>query len=386
MTRIRSFEERQLGKIVELLTLRLPTGWQHVRITYVGMGIAHGMNMVVRDVTGREIPFRHSNELLNEFVYLRYGMYQPGRGAWLSAYFTLDYPCLYRIDYEWDEEPDWGGEPELWAISPELLFYPRDEEHTPDWLREQIAQLPADELEEQRQRFERGGYWYPPYLPLPHHGMEPLVPREEKPAPVQTSVLRTEAPLPTGPAGTAPNVFNRLGNQLTERRPFTPEEEDRKLQRIAQLLALRLPPGWVKAQAVCRSVGRYSEIAFRMFDVTGREKLLTIPDELYDEFAELRYGMYRPGRGTWLAALFTLEYPDRYSIVYNRDKEILLSQEINDLFFVQELLFYPRDEEHIPDWLRERVARAPQEEAEIQRRKIAALPVKIPTMTATRTR
>jgi len=73
MTRIRSFEERQLGKIVELLTLRLPTGWQHVRITYVGMGIAHGMNMVVRDVTGREIPFRHSNELLNEFVYLRYG-------------------------------------------------------------------------------------------------------------------------------------------------------------------------------------------------------------------------------------------------------------------------------------------------------------------------
>ncbi|HEY8371227.1 MAG TPA: glycohydrolase toxin TNT-related protein [Pseudonocardiaceae bacterium] len=167
---------------------------------------------------------------------------------------------------------------------------------------------------------------------------------------------------------------------MSENQPFTPEEQNQQLQRIAQLLTLRLPPGWQQLQVVFRTVGRYHESGGFLQDITGRQQAWNLPDELLIELSILRHRMYRPGRGTWVGAVFTLDYPNRYTIRYTWDEQPPWATQLGDLFFAQELLFYPRDEEHTPDWLRERAARAPQEHVEEERRIIAAQPVRMPVL------
>lgn len=70
-------------------------------------------------------------------------MYQPGVGTWLSMELTVtrvDSGSKVDVSFDYDHVPEWHIEPSSSSYVQELRKYPRDEEHTPQWLREQIEQ------------------------------------------------------------------------------------------------------------------------------------------------------------------------------------------------------------------------------------------------------
>lgn len=75
---------------------------------------------------------------------LRRVMYQPGKGAWFSARWTITNgggngeKISANVAFNYDDEPVWRrpAHPGLYAL--DLETFPRDEESIPDWLRQKV--------------------------------------------------------------------------------------------------------------------------------------------------------------------------------------------------------------------------------------------------------
>ncbi|WDZ88850.1 hypothetical protein [Nocardiopsis sp. HUAS JQ3] len=74
---------------------------------------------------------------------------------------------------------------------------------------------------------------------------------------------------------------------------------------------------------------------------------------------DLRAGMYKDGKGTWFSMEYVITRPGRFKVRYNYDEDphILFPTAWG---FTNDLKYFPRDEENIPDWLHEKL----REEAE----------------------
>lgn len=77
---------------------------------------------------------------------LRRVMYRPGRGTWFSAMWAIANSdgngdkIAANASFNRDDEPLWrrAVHPGLYAL--DLEVFPRDEESTPDWLRQKVAE------------------------------------------------------------------------------------------------------------------------------------------------------------------------------------------------------------------------------------------------------
>ena len=81
-----------------------------------------------------------ADEILFTVDDLREVMYRPGQGTWISM--TLKVTPKgdgWEADYNFMEKPVWElGEPVNDSYAQELYLYPRDEDHIPDWFREEM--------------------------------------------------------------------------------------------------------------------------------------------------------------------------------------------------------------------------------------------------------
>ncbi|BCW64139.1 hypothetical protein [Arthrobacter sp. StoSoilB22] len=71
---------------------------------------------------------------------LRELMYKPGKGTWFSMTIKITREGDgWEADYNYTEKPVWElGEPVNDTYAQELYLFPRDEEHIPDWFKEEI--------------------------------------------------------------------------------------------------------------------------------------------------------------------------------------------------------------------------------------------------------
>ncbi|MFW6640708.1 hypothetical protein ACOALZ_11790 [Nocardiopsis algeriensis] len=65
---------------------------------------------------------------------LRAGMYREEKGTW----YTISRPGKFKADYDYDNRPGFTFYPEASAFATDLEFFPRSDEHIPDWLREHL--------------------------------------------------------------------------------------------------------------------------------------------------------------------------------------------------------------------------------------------------------
>ncbi|MBP2264797.1 exonuclease III [Pseudarthrobacter sp. PvP004] len=81
-----------------------------------------------------------ADEILFTVDDLREVMYRPGKGTWFSM--TLKVTPKgdgWEADYNYTEKPVWElGEPVNDTYAQELYLFPRDEEHIPDWFKEEM--------------------------------------------------------------------------------------------------------------------------------------------------------------------------------------------------------------------------------------------------------
>ncbi|MEV6874706.1 ferredoxin [Amycolatopsis sp. NPDC051128] len=143
--------------------------------------------------------------------------------------------------------------------------------------------------------------------------------------------------------------------------PLRPEQQQELVRQIGAVLAAQLPPGWRQLRVEYRAAGRHVEADLLVTGPDGRPRVLQPPPEVVRLLGVLRSGMYQPGVGTWLGAILVFEPgPASPHVDFVRpDVEPPFQRQPPPIGFQDELRFFPRADEHIPGWLRERAGLTP---------------------------
>lgn len=139
-----------------------------------------------------------------------------------------------------------------------------------------------------------------------------------------------------------------------------PEVDQQQLiRRIGRALLGAAPPNWKQIRAEYRSAGRHIEADVAV--TTNDEQTFPIrpPMDVVELFGELRAAMYRPGRGTWLSGVYLLDHPSKFSAEFEPDTEPRWRRMPPPIGFQDELRQFPREDAHIPEWLRARAGLPP---------------------------
>ncbi|MFD0199447.1 MULTISPECIES: TNT domain-containing protein [Saccharothrix] len=137
------------------------------------------------------------------------------------------------------------------------------------------------------------------------------------------------------------------------------EDQNAILGSVTTLLVQRLPGDWEQLFVDFRMVGRHLEAQVSGLTMYGSSFDWELPPEALPFFVQLRDGMARPGHGTWFTLKFHLVHPDTYSAEFDRDGEPDWAQPPGAEHYAEELELYPRDDDAIPAWLRERAGLGP---------------------------
>ncbi|OLF16924.1 hypothetical protein [Actinophytocola xanthii] len=147
---------------------------------------------------------------------------------------------------------------------------------------------------------------------------------------------------------------------MTEPQPVMDQaEQDRLTRQVGRALLTVAGQDWVQVRAEYRSVGRHVEVDVFVTGPDGQSRPVRPPQAVVEGLGRLRQGMYRPGRGTWLSAVYLLDPPSSFSAEFEPDVEPRWRRLPPPIGFADELRFFPRSEEHIPDWFRQRAAIPP---------------------------
>ncbi|MEU0535640.1 ferredoxin [Amycolatopsis tolypomycina] len=145
--------------------------------------------------------------------------------------------------------------------------------------------------------------------------------------------------------------------------PLSPEQQQQLVNRIGHGLASLAPPGtWRQVRAEYRAAGRHIEADVVVTGQDGVPRAIQPPPELLQLLGTLRAGMYRPGAGTWLGAVLTVDPVRGVGADFELDREPQWRRTPPPIGFQDELRAFPRDGRNVPEWLRRRAAGPAEEE------------------------
>jgi hypothetical protein len=145
----------------------------------------------------------------------------------------------------------------------------------------------------------------------------------------------------------------------TKKGGLSPEEQQGILVRIGKCILDEAPEGWKRLTYRFQTVIEHgtSELIVEFEDGTTRRK--SPPSGIGLIKDKLRAGMYQEGKGTWFSFEYVITPPGRFNVTYNYDEDPGITFP-TAFGFTNDLVYFPRDEDYIPDWLREKL----REEAE----------------------
>ncbi|MFC4003899.1 hypothetical protein ACFS2C_14445 [Prauserella oleivorans] len=135
------------------------------------------------------------------------------------------------------------------------------------------------------------------------------------------------------------------------------------IQRVCDALAASAPEDW---RAIRLTV--WASVLTYQFHTTATMADGSTVDvgtpPLAETLVELRRLMYQPGRGTWFSAWFLVRRDGEPEAGFNYDRDPAWWPEVPPTLFARDLESFPRAEEHIPGWLRVKLAEAADAERE----------------------
>jgi len=155
-------------------------------------------------------------------------------------------------------------------------------------------------------------------------------------------------------------VFERMSQPAT---PLSEQEQQQLVRRIGRAMLPALPQGWQRIRAEYRAAGRHIEVDLAFAGPDGQWRPVRPPMDVVQLFGRLRAGMYAPDRGTWLRAVYEIEAPSRFAVDFDAEEEPRWRNAPPVIGFQDELRAFPRADDRIPDWLRQRVGLPPRAEA-----------------------
>ncbi|SDC44704.1 hypothetical protein [Actinokineospora iranica] len=155
---------------------------------------------------------------------------------------------------------------------------------------------------------------------------------------------------------------------MTEPGPVMEQAELARLTKeVGRALVRAAGPDWQRIRAEYRSAGRHIEVDV-LVTSAGEDAPHPVrpPMEVVEGLGRIRAGMYRPGRGTWLSAVYEIEPPGAFACEFEPDVEPAWRRVPPPIGFADELRTFPRSEEFIPDWFRARAGLPPAVSSETQ--------------------
>ncbi|MFS8101454.1 TNT domain-containing protein [Lentzea alba] len=141
---------------------------------------------------------------------------------------------------------------------------------------------------------------------------------------------------------------------MSEPKPLNPTEQDALVKQIGLTLMRAAPEDWRSVVAQYRATGRYFELESELRLQDGSKRAWAVPQEVATLFARLRAGMHREGRGSWTNARYQLDHPSSYNLDFDRAEPNWQTPPPQQAYF-DEMRFFPRADENVPDWLRRRL-------------------------------
>jgi len=141
---------------------------------------------------------------------------------------------------------------------------------------------------------------------------------------------------------------------VSEPKPLNPTEQDALVKQIGLTLMRAAPEDWRSVIAQYRATGRYFELESEMRLQDGTSHAWAPPQEVASLFARLRAGMHREGRGSWTNARYQLDHPSSYNLDFDRAEPVWQTPPPQQAYF-DEMRFFPRADENVPEWLRRRL-------------------------------
>ncbi|WP_047871697.1 hypothetical protein [Nocardiopsis sp. RV163] len=145
----------------------------------------------------------------------------------------------------------------------------------------------------------------------------------------------------------------------TRKGGLSPEERQEILVQIGSRILSEAPEGWKSLTYRVQTVIEHasSELIVEFGDGTSRREFPPADISLIRD--KLRAGMYQEGKGTWFSFEYVITPPGRFNVTYNYDEDPGITFP-TAFGFTNDLVYFPRDEEYMTDWLREKL----REEAE----------------------
>ena len=138
---------------------------------------------------------------------------------------------------------------------------------------------------------------------------------------------------------------------MSEPKPLNPTEQDALVKQIGLTLMRAAPEGWQHVVADYRATGRYFELSAEVRTADGSAQGWPPPQEVAALFSRLRAGMHREGRGSWSNARYQLDQPASYNLDFDRTEPKWQTPPPPQAY-VDEMRFFPRADENVPEWLR----------------------------------
>lgn len=118
------------------------------------------------------------------------------------------------------------------------------------------------------------------------------------------------------------------------------------------------PKGWVSGDIEYAQVGKTGELGRTATFADGTVKPFGIPASIMYTLVELRALMAQPGKGAWFTARCHVEVSGRIAFDFDYDNEPSWSTPTSVGHYLEEWEKHPRDPEHTPPWLAQRLQEA----------------------------
>ncbi|MCP2261551.1 hypothetical protein LX15_005277 [Streptoalloteichus tenebrarius] len=139
------------------------------------------------------------------------------------------------------------------------------------------------------------------------------------------------------------------------------EDEDRTdelLQVIGGGLLAAAPAGWRRIDLRALMASTVHDLTLTVVMEDGTTPAFAPPPQVVSAATDLRQLMYQPGLGTWFSMRYTMDPPSQFHVSFNFEHDPLWDPPVPPAVFAQDLEAFPRDDEHVPGWLRARLAGA----------------------------
>ncbi|TWP46229.1 hypothetical protein FKR81_36425 [Lentzea tibetensis] len=156
--------------------------------------------------------------------------------------------------------------------------------------------------------------------------------------------------------------------------PLSDEDQQQLVRQIGRAMLPALPPDWTRVRAEYRAAGRHIEVDLAFAGPDGQMRPVRPPMDVVQLFGQLRQGMYQQDRGTWLSAVYEIEAPAAFTVDFNAEEEPRWRNTPPPIGFRDELQTFPRPDERIPDWWRQRIGLPPLPQPEPQEYQAAEQP------------